>query len=215
MIFFAKKSIFVEVSEFRKYILNPETLLFEIKEVSLKHRFFKSLALFLGSIALALVYCWIYVFVLKYDLPKTALLKKANARWISKMELMDHNMDRIDDALAGKIDLIITKAVSRFARNLMDCIVWVEALKNHDPPIRVFFEQEHLDTMAQTSGIILFVLAMVAEEESHMKSEAMLLSLEWRFSWGRFITPSLLGYDRAEVPDGQGSHKKGAGRQRG
>ena len=49
---------------------------------------------------------------------------------------------------------------------------------------------------------------MVAEEESHMKSEAMLLSLEWRFSRGRFITPALLGYDRVEVPDGHGSHKK-------
>ena len=47
----------------------------------------------------------------------------------------------------GKIDLIITKAVSRFARNLMDCIVWVEALQNHDPPVRVYFEQENLDTI--------------------------------------------------------------------
>ena len=82
------------------------------------------------------------------------------------------------DAMDGKIDMIITKAVSRFARNLMDCIGWVEALQNHDPPVRVFFEQENLDTMSQTSGIILFVLAMVAQEESHMKSEAILLSLE-------------------------------------
>lgn len=58
------------------------------------------------------------------------------------------------DAMDGKIDMIITKAVSRFARNLMDCIGWVEALQNHDPPVRVFFEQENLDTMSQTSGII-------------------------------------------------------------
>ena len=49
---------------------------------------------------------------------------------------------------------------------------------------------------------------MVAEEESHMKSEAMLLSLEWRFSRGRFMTPALLGYDRVEVPDGNGGHRK-------
>ena len=112
------------------------------------------------------------------------------------------------DAMDGKIDMIITKAVSRFARNLMDCIGWVEALQNHDPPIRVFFEQENLDTMSQTSGIILFVLAMVAQEESHMKSEAILLSLEWRFSRGRFLTPRLFGYDRIEVPDGFGGKKK-------
>ena len=100
----------------------------------------------------------------------------------------------IEDARAGKIDMIITKAVSRFARNLLDCISYIDELKNLDPPVRVFFEQENLDTGLQTSGIILFVLAMVAEEESHMKSEAMLLSLEWRFSRGRFLTPSLFGY---------------------
>ncbi len=114
----------------------------------------------------------------------------------------------MQDAMDGKIDLIVTKAVSRFARNLLDCIKWVEALQNHDPPIRVFFEQENLDTMSQTSGIILFVLAMVAEEESHMKSEAILLSLEWRFSRGRFLTPRLFGFDKVEVPDGFGGHKK-------
>lgn len=86
------------------------------------------------------------------------------------------------DAMAGKIDMIITKSVSRFARNLLDCIGWVRKLKEFDPPIQVFFEQENLNTLDATSNIILFVLAMVAEEESHMKSEAMLLSLEWRFS---------------------------------
>jgi len=91
------------------------------------------------------------------------------------------------DAMAGKIDMVITKSVSRFARNLLDCIGWVRRLKEFDPPIQVFFEQEHLNTLDTTSNIILFVLAMVAEEESHMKSEAMLLSLEWRFSRGRFI----------------------------
>ena len=111
------------------------------------------------------------------------------------------------DALAGKIDMIITKSVSRFARNLVDCISWVRKLKEHDPPIPVLFEQENLNTLDSTSNIILFVLAMVAEEESHMKSEAMLLSLEWRFSRGRFMTPRLLGYDKVDVIE-NGVHKK-------
>ena len=43
-------------------------------------------------------------------------------------------------------------------------------------------EQEHLSSLDSTSNIILFVLAMAEEKESHMKSETMLLSLEWRFS---------------------------------
>lgn len=112
------------------------------------------------------------------------------------------------DALAGKIQIIITKSVSRFARNLVDCITWVRKLQAHDPPIAVYFEQENLNTLDSTSNIILFVLAMVAEEESHMKSEAMQLSLEWRLSRGRFITPKRLGYDRVEVTDVLGNRKK-------
>ena len=102
-------------------------------------------------------------------------------------------MNLMKACMEGKIDMIITKAVSRFARNLLDCMTWIGKLQQLDPPVRVFFEQEHLDTLAQTSSIILFVLAMVAEEESHMKSEAILLSLEWRFSRGRFLTPKLFG----------------------
>ncbi|MCR5021603.1 recombinase family protein, partial [Ruminococcus sp.] len=145
---------------------------------------------------------------------------KANDDWIYAGTYVDNGfsgtntlhrpgfLKLIDDARAGKIDLIITKAVSRFARNLLDCIGYIEELSNLDPPVRVYFEQENLDTGLQTSGIILFVLAMVAEEESHMKSEAMLLSLEWRFSRGRFLTPSLFGYNKVEIPDGFGGKRK-------
>ena len=63
-------------------------------------------------------------------------------------------------------------------------------------------------TILQTSGVILIVLAMVAEKESHIKSEAMLLSLEWRFSRGRFLIPELFDYDKVKVPDGFGGKKK-------
>ena len=108
----------------------------------------------------------------------------------------------------GKFDMIITKSVSRFARNLVDCITWVRALQEHNPPIAVYFEQEGINTMVQTNNIILFVLAMVAEEESHMKSEAMLLSLEWRFSRGRVLQPRVLGYDKIIEPDGNGGFRK-------
>ena len=49
------------------------------------------------------------------------------------------------DCMAGKIDMIITKSVSRFARNLVDCISWVRRLKERDKPIAVFFEQDYTD----------------------------------------------------------------------
>ena len=109
----------------------------------------------------------------------------------------------MEEAMAGKFDMIITKSVSRFARNLVDCIKWVRILQKHDPPIAVYFEDVNLNTLSQTSNVILFVLAMVAEEESHMKSEAMLISLEWRFSRGRFMIPRLLGYETVKDKNGK------------
>ena len=78
--------------------------------------------------------------------------------------------------------MIATKSVSRFGRKLIDCISWVRGLKEQNPPVAVLFEQKILNTLDSTSNISLFVLAMVAEEESHRKRETMLLSLKWRFS---------------------------------
>ncbi len=111
-------------------------------------------------------------------------------------------------AMEGRLDVIITKSVSRFARNLLDCIGWVTKLQDADPPVKVIFEMEGIDTLATTSNLILTILAVVAEEESHMKSEAILLSLEWRFSRGRFLTPRLFGYDLVKVEDGFGGYRK-------
>ena len=114
----------------------------------------------------------------------------------------------MQDALDGKLDVIITKSVSRFARNLLDCIGCVEKLQNANPPVKVIFEMEGIDTLATTTNLILTILAVVAEEESHMKSEAILLSLEWRFSRGRFLTPRLFGYELVKVDDGFGGYRK-------
>ncbi len=111
-------------------------------------------------------------------------------------------------AMEGRLDVIITKSVSRFARNLLDCIGWVTRLQEAPHPVKVLFEMEGIDTLATTSNLILTILAVVAEEESHMKSEAILLSLEWRFSRGRFLTPRLFGYDTVNVPDGYGGYRK-------
>ncbi len=88
------------MSKFKGYILNPETLLYEIKDVSMKSRFLKSLGLVLVSLAMSFLYAWFYVGVLGHDLPKTALLKKANARWSSRVEVMDRRLDKVEDALA-------------------------------------------------------------------------------------------------------------------
>ena len=104
----------------------------------------------------------------------------------------------ISDCQAGRIDLIVTKSVSRFARNIVDCIAKVRELANMKPQVGVFFETEHIYTLDNTSEMMLAVLSVAAQEESHTKSEIMNISIEQRFSRGIFLTPKLLGYDKDE-----------------
>jgi len=82
-----------------KYILNPETLLYEIKEVSLKSKVFKGVLLFAGSVAMAVLYLWLFTSVLGYDLPKTAFLKAEHARWDARLDLMNTKLDRYEETL--------------------------------------------------------------------------------------------------------------------
>lgn len=107
----------------------------------------------------------------------------------------------IEDCEGGKIDLIITKSVSRFARNVVDCIRYVRELSSLRPPVGVFFETEHLNTLDPKSEMILSFMSTLAQEESHTKSEIMNSSIEMRFRRGIFLTPPLLGYDQDENGD--------------
>lgn len=101
----------------------------------------------------------------------------------------------IDDCKNGKIDMIITKSVSRFARNIVDCISIVRELGTLNPPVGVFFETEHIFTLKDDSEMGLSFQATMAQEESHVKSNIMNASIEMRFSHGIVLTPVLLGYD--------------------
>lgn len=101
----------------------------------------------------------------------------------------------IQDCMAGMIDMIITKSVSRFARNIVDCVTIVRQLKAQRPSIGVFFETEHIFTLQDNSEMSLNFTATMAQEESHVKSSIMNASIEMRFSHGIVLTPVLLGYD--------------------
>ena len=96
----------------------------------------------------------------------------------------------------GEYDLIVTKSVSRFARNLVDCISLIRMLKSLTPPVGVYFETDNLYTLDQNKEFMLSFLATFAQEESVKKSEAMNWSLQQRFKDGKLLTPALLGYDR-------------------
>ncbi len=104
--------------------------------------------------------------------------------------------DMIAACEKGEYDLIVTKSVSRFARNLVDCISLVRRLKNLDPPVGVFFETDNLNTIEESSEFMLTFLASFAQEESVKKREAMIWSLSQRFKDCQLLTPPLLGYDR-------------------
>ena len=100
----------------------------------------------------------------------------------------------IADCKAGKIDLIITKSVSRFARNVTDFIGTVRALSELKSPVGVFFESECIYSLNDDSQMALSFHATMAEEESHTRSRSMETSLRMRLDHGIPLTPKLLGY---------------------
>lgn len=116
----------------------------------------------------------------------------------TSLQHRDSFLRMIDDCKAGKIDLIITKSVSRFARNVLDCIGYVRQLAAMHPPVGVLFETENIYTLNSNSEMTLSFISTLAQEESHTKSEIMNASIEMRFKRGIFLTPALLGYDHDE-----------------
>ena len=109
----------------------------------------------------------------------------------------------IEACRRGEYDLIVTKSVSRFARNLVDCISLIRMLKGLTPPVGVFFETDNLYTLDENTEFMLSFLATFAQEESVKKSEAMNWSLTQRFKDGKLLTPAPLGYDRPKDVTGR------------
>lgn len=100
----------------------------------------------------------------------------------------------IADAKAHKLDLIITKSVSRFARNVGDFLGAVRSLAEQKPPVGVFFESEAIFSLNEDSQMALTFQSTMAEEESHTRSRSMETSLRMRLDNGLPLTPPLLGY---------------------
>lgn len=89
------------MSRFSKYVYNPDTLMYERQEDSKFHIALKVL-LFAGTVVLLVFfYFWFYTRVLGLDLPKTARLKKENAAWVAKFELLNHELDMSERLLDG------------------------------------------------------------------------------------------------------------------
>lgn len=106
----------------------------------------------------------------------------------------------IADSLAGDIDLIITKSVSRFARNTVDSLSTIRLLKAHG--VECYFEKENIRTFDSKGELLLTIMASLAQEESRSISENCTWGQRKRFADGKVTVPfsRFLGYDRG--PDG-------------
>lgn len=102
----------------------------------------------------------------------------------------------IEDCKVGKIDLIITKSVSRFARNLVDCISYIRLLKNLNPPVGIYFENDRMNTLDHSSETLITFMSFLAQEESAKKSEAVKYGIRKKFAVGIPRCPRVLGYDK-------------------
>lgn len=104
----------------------------------------------------------------------------------------------IADALAGKIDLIVTKSVSRFARNTVDSLTTVRKLK--EKGIEIYFEKENIWTLDSKGELLITIMSSLAQEESRSISENVTWGQRKRFADGKVTVPfgHFLGYDRGE-----------------
>lgn len=109
----------------------------------------------------------------------------------------------IADALAGKIDLIITKSVSRFARNTVDTLTAIRELKEHG--VEVYFEEQNIYTLDGKGEVLLTIMSSIAQEESRNISENVTWGMRRRFAEGKVSMPykQFMGYRKGKdgVPE--------------
>ena len=100
----------------------------------------------------------------------------------------------VADALAGKIDLIVTKSVSRFARNTVDSLTTVRRLKERG--VEVYFQKENIYTLDSKGELLITIMSSLAQEESRSISENVTWGQRKRFADGKVSMPykQFLGY---------------------
>ena len=104
----------------------------------------------------------------------------------------------VADAMVGKIDLIVTKSISRFARNTVDSVSTIRQLKAKG--VEVFFEKDGLWTFDPAAELTITILSSIAQEESRNLSQNVTWGQRARFAEGKVTMPfkHFLGYDRGE-----------------
>ena len=105
--------------------------------------------------------------------------------------------EMMKDALGGRMDYIVTKSISRFARNTIDTLECVRQLRQLTPPVGVYFEKENIDTLDATGELILTILSALAQDESRSISDNIRWSIQRKFQRGEPMVDlkRMLGYD--------------------
>ena len=99
----------------------------------------------------------------------------------------------IEDAKAGKIDVIVTKSLSRFARNTVDCLKTIREMKAIN--VDIFFEEQNIHTLSSNGEFLISLLAGYAQEESRQCSENTLWRVRKNFKEGKpYGGSSMMGY---------------------
>ena len=107
-----------------------------------------------------------------------------------------HFLKMIRDCEAGKIDLILTKSISRFARNTIECLTYVRHL--NEIGVHIIFENNNIDTRSAFSEMLLTVLAAFAQEESRSMSLNVTWGIRKRYEEGKARWSRLFGYEKNE-----------------
>ena len=104
----------------------------------------------------------------------------------------------IEDCKKGMIDMILTKSISRFARNTVDCLNYIRMLKGMNIP--VYFEKESINTMDTRGEVLLTIMASLAQQESESLSKNTKMGIHYRFQQGKVMVNArnFLGYDKDE-----------------
>lgn len=130
--------------------------------------------------------------ITKLENPNSVLQMK---RWLSDNGVETNSLDKkaiaellknAPDKLAceaGNIDMIITKSISRFARNTLDCLKYIRQLKDKNIPI--FFEKEAINTMDAKGEVLITIMASLAQQESQSLSQNVKLGLQFRYQNGQ------------------------------
>lgn len=107
-------------------------------------------------------------------------------------------LSMLKDCGRGKIDYIVTKSISRFARNTLDCLRYIRQLKEKNIP--VFFEKENINTMDSKGEVLLTIMASLAQQESESLSKNVKLGMQFRFQKGevRVNHNRFMGYTKDE-----------------